>query len=103
MTLITARNWFIAGSIALLVACGGGGSGGDRAAGVEPGPTNPGGSVTPPPPIIPAPNPAPYATVEELIVFVTGAEIPEDGLLVVDFQLTDGNGTRESQGICRHI
>ncbi|MEH6591012.1 MAG: OmcA/MtrC family decaheme c-type cytochrome [Halioglobus sp.] len=93
MMLNAVRNGFIAGSLALLVACGGGSSGGDRAPGVLPGPTNPGGSVTPPEPIIPAPNPAPYAEAEELIVFVTDAEIPEDGRLVVDFQLTDGNGT----------
>jgi OmcA/MtrC family decaheme c-type cytochrome len=93
MTLITARNWFIAGSLALLVACGGGGSGGDRAAGVEPGPTNPGGAVTPPEPVIPVPNPVPYATAEVLLAAITAVDIPDDGRAVVDFQLTDGNGT----------
>ena len=36
-----------------LIGCGGGG-GGDRAPGVEPGPTPPGGPVTPPPPILPS-------------------------------------------------
>jgi OmcA/MtrC family decaheme c-type cytochrome len=36
-----------------LFACGGGG-GGDRAPGVEPGPTPPDGPVTPPPPVLPS-------------------------------------------------
>jgi len=39
-------------SAALLTGCGNGG--GDRASGVEQGPTDPGGSVTPPDPILPA-------------------------------------------------
>ena len=56
--LRAARSGCIAGLLALLVACGGGGGGGDRAPAVEPGPTNPGGAVTPPDPDIPAPNPA---------------------------------------------
>ncbi|MEH6584065.1 MAG: OmcA/MtrC family decaheme c-type cytochrome [Halioglobus sp.] len=94
MMVNTIRNWFIAGSIALLVACGGGGGGGgDRAPGVEPGPTQPGGAVIPPAPVLPAPNPSPYADAEELFAFITAVTIPEDGHAIVDFQLTDGNNT----------
>jgi OmcA/MtrC family decaheme c-type cytochrome len=92
--LRAARSGCIAGLLALLVACGGGGGGGgDRAPGVEPGPTNPGGAVTPPAPDIPVPVPSPYAEAEELIAFITLVNIPEDGRAVVDFQLADGNNT----------
>jgi OmcA/MtrC family decaheme c-type cytochrome len=85
------RNWIMAGLIGLLVACGGGG-GGDRAAGVEPGPEPPGQPV-PPTPIPPAPPAVSYAEAEELRAFITGVTIPEDGRAVVDFQLADGNDT----------
>jgi OmcA/MtrC family decaheme c-type cytochrome len=47
------RNWMMAGLVGLLVACGGGG-GGDRASGVEPGPEPPGQPVPPPPPVQPS-------------------------------------------------
>ena len=87
------QTLLVVGILSLLVACGGGG-GGDRAPGVEPGPEAPGGSVTPPPPILPAPpNPAPYAEAEQLIAFITSVTIADDGRAIVNFQLTDGNGT----------
>jgi OmcA/MtrC family decaheme c-type cytochrome len=82
--------WLSAAVLGLLVACGGGG-GGDRAAGVDPGPAAPGGPVTPPPPILP--GPVGYADAEEIFAFILSASIPDDGLAVVDYQLTDGNGT----------
>lgn len=82
--------WFSVAIIGLLVACGGGG-GGNSAAGVDPGPEAPGGSVPPPPPVIP--GPIGYADAEEILAFITDASIPTDGQAVVDFQLTDGNGT----------
>ncbi|MEQ8802062.1 MAG: OmcA/MtrC family decaheme c-type cytochrome, partial [Haliea sp.] len=78
----------LAGLLALLVACGGGG-GGDRAPGVEPGPTPPGGPVTPPPPVIPETNPAPFAEARELFPFITSVTVPGDGRPVVEFQLSD--------------
>ena len=88
----TIFNLVMAAVLALLVACGGGG-GGDRAAGVDPGPPPNGGSVTPPDPILPAPNPAPYAEALKLFAFITAVSIPADGRAVVKFQLVDGNNT----------
>lgn len=84
------RNWIMAGLVGLLVACSGGG-GGDSAAGVDPGPPPPGGPVDPPPPI--QPGPAGYLDAAEIVATITSASIGEDGHAVVDFQLTDGNGT----------
>lgn len=50
----TLKTALATGCLSLaLLACGGGG-GGDRAPGVEPGPTPPGGPVEPPPPILPS-------------------------------------------------
>jgi OmcA/MtrC family decaheme c-type cytochrome len=87
-----SRSWILAGLIGLLVACGGGG-GGDRAAGVDPGPEPP-GSVPPPDPLPPAPQPGtPYAEAEVLIAAITRVEIDPDGRPVIDFQLADGNNT----------
>jgi OmcA/MtrC family decaheme c-type cytochrome len=86
------RNWLTAGLLGLLVACGGGG-GGDRATGVEPGPEPPGQPVDPDPPVIPSPNPAPYAEAEELIALITRVSIPEDGRAIIDFRLSDGDNT----------
>jgi OmcA/MtrC family decaheme c-type cytochrome len=85
------RNWLMAATLGLLVACGGGG-GGDRAAGVEPGPP-PSTPVPPPPPIVPAPNPSPYAEAQELLATITGVTVSDNGVAVVEFQLTDGEGT----------
>ena len=84
------RLWFSVAIIGLLVACGGGG-GGNSAAGVDPGPAAPGGPVTPPPPIIP--GPVGYEDADEIAAFILDAGIPDDGHAVIDFQLTDGNGT----------
>ncbi|MEH6587641.1 MAG: OmcA/MtrC family decaheme c-type cytochrome [Halioglobus sp.] len=86
------RNWLMAATLGLLVACGGGG-GGDRAAGVEPGPPPSGGDVTPPPPIIPEPNPAPYAEQEVLLATITDVSLNGSNQAVVDFQLTNDQGT----------
>ena len=55
--LTNTRNWILAGTIGLLVACGGGG-GGNSAPGVEPGPPPPGQPI-PPDPIPPAPSAIP--------------------------------------------
>ena len=87
-----SRNWIMAAMLGLLVACGGGG-GGDRAAGVEPGP--PGGGQPPviPPPVVPDPSPAPYAEQEVLLATITGAALNENNQAVVQFQLTNGEGT----------
>jgi OmcA/MtrC family decaheme c-type cytochrome len=84
------RYWIMAGLMGLLVACGGGG-GGDRAQGVEPGPTPPGQPVPPPDPIPPAPL-TPYAEAEQLVAHITSVTIPDDGNPVVEWQLTDGSG-----------
>lgn len=86
------RNWMMAALLGLLVACGGGG-GGDRAAGVEPGPPPSGGGVTPPPPVIPEPSPAPYAEQEVLLATITGVSLNDSNQAVVQFQLTNGDGT----------
>ena len=51
--LTNTRNWIMAGTLGLLVACGGGG-GGNSAPGVEPGPAPPGQPI-PPAPIPPTP------------------------------------------------
>lgn len=72
----------------LLVACGGGG-GGDRAPGVEPGPTPPGGPVAPPAPDVPTSSPAAYGEAEDLFPVITGFTIPDDGRPMVEFQLSD--------------
>jgi OmcA/MtrC family decaheme c-type cytochrome len=90
MSTIT-RYWILAGLLGLLVACGGGG-GGDRAQGVQPGPDAPGQPVDPPPPVVPEPVPSPYSEAEELLATITSVTIPEDGRPVVEWQLTDGNG-----------
>ncbi|MFV8819615.1 OmcA/MtrC family decaheme c-type cytochrome [Haliea sp. E17] len=76
----------------LLAACGGGG-GGDRAEGVDPGPTAPGGDVTPPTPEIPDPSPAPYADATQLFATITAAALPADGRPVVNFQLANESNT----------
>ncbi|PLW81896.1 hypothetical protein CWI75_12365 [Kineobactrum sediminis] len=78
--------------LALLVACGGSG-GGDRATGVEPGPTPPGGPVAPPEPDLPQASPTPYAEAEALFPFITAVDIPDDGRPLVDFQLSDAANT----------
>lgn len=83
------RLCFSAAILGLLVACGGGG--GNSASGVVEGPSAPGGSVTPPPPIVP--GPVGYEDADEIFAFITGASMGDDGHAVVDFQLTDGNGT----------
>ena len=83
------RNWLLAGLVALLVACSGGG-GGDSAPGVEPGPPAP-GPVPPPPPEFPEANFAPFAEAEELSATITRVRLNDDNQAVVDFQLTDGN------------
>jgi len=85
------RNWLLVGLMGLLVACGGGG-GGNSASGVEPGPAPPGGSVPPPPPTQPAPF-APYADAEVLLATITNVTLDDDERAIVEFQLTDGNGT----------
>lgn len=85
------RNWLMAATLGLLVACGGGG-GGDRATGVEPGPP-PSTPVPPPPPVVPAPNPSPYAEAEELLATITSVSVDGSGVATVEFQLTDGDGT----------
>ena len=86
------RNWLMAATLGLLVACGGGG-GGDRAEGVEPGPPG-GGPVDPPPPVIPEPPaPAPYAEAEVLLATITSVTLDENNVATVEFQLTDGQGT----------
>lgn len=90
MAKLNIRLWFGVAIIGLLVACSGGG-GGDSAAGVAPGPDAPGGPVTPPPPILPAP--VGYADAAEILAFILEVNIPDDGHTVVEFQLTDGNGT----------
>ena len=84
------RFWLSTAILGLLVACGGGG-GGDRATGVEPGPEAPGGSVPPPAPVLP--GPVGYADAEEIFAFILSASIPADGQPMVDFQVTDGNNT----------
>ena len=86
------RNWTMAAMLGLLVACGGGG-GGDRATGVEPGP--PGGGQPPviPPPVVPDPGPAPYAEQTVLVATITDVELNENNQPVVQFQLTNGEGT----------
>jgi OmcA/MtrC family decaheme c-type cytochrome len=83
------RNWIMAGTLGLLVACGGGG-GGNSASGVDPGPPPPGQPIAPPP-IPPAPAPAPYAEAEVLNAFITDASINGDNQPVIDFQLSDGS------------
>ena len=83
------RYWLGAALIGFLTACGGGG-GGDRAAGVEPGPGSPNGPVNPPSPVVP--GPVGYADAEEIFAFITDAAF-EGGNAVVTFQLTDGNNT----------
>ncbi|MEP5568642.1 MAG: OmcA/MtrC family decaheme c-type cytochrome [Halioglobus sp.] len=85
------RNWLMAATLGLLVACGGGG-GGDRASGVEPGPP-PSVPVPPPPPIVPAPNPVPYAEAETLLATITSATLDGDNRATVEFQLTNEDGT----------
>jgi len=85
------RNWLLAGLLGLLVACGGGG-GGNSASGVEAGPPPPGGSVPPPPPTQPTPL-APYAEAEVLLAAITNVTLDDNDQAVVEFQLTDGNGT----------
>lgn len=85
------RNWLLVGLMGLLVACGGGG-GGNSASGVEPGPAPPGGSVPPVQPIPPAPF-SPYADAEVLLATITNVTLDDDERAIVDFQLTDGNGT----------
>ncbi len=86
------RNWTMAAMLGLLVACGGGG-GGDRATGVEPGP--PGGGQPPviPPPVVPDPGPAPYAEQEVLVATITEVVLNDNNQPVVQFQLTNGEGT----------
>ncbi|PLW66963.1 OmcA/MtrC family decaheme c-type cytochrome [Pseudohalioglobus lutimaris] len=86
------RNWTMAAMLGLLVACGGGG-GGDRATGVEPGP--PGGGQPPviPPPVVPDPGPAPYAEQTVLLATITGVALNDSNQAVVQFQLTNGEGT----------
>lgn len=86
------RNWTMAAMLGLLVACGGGG-GGDRAAGVEPGP--PGGGQPPviPPPVVPDPSPAPYAEQTVLLATITEVTLNESNQAIVQFQLTNGEGT----------
>ena len=85
------RNWLLAGLLGLLVACGGGG-GGNSASGVEAGPPPPGGSVPPPPPTQPTPI-SPYAEAEVLLAAITNVTLDDNDQAVVEFQLTDGNGT----------
>jgi OmcA/MtrC family decaheme c-type cytochrome len=86
------RYWLGAALIGFLTACGGGG-GGDRAVGVEPGPAAPNQPVDPPAPI--QPGPAGYFDAEEIVAYITSATIDESAsaFAVVNFQLTDGNGT----------
>ena len=87
--LINARNWIMAGTIGLLVACGGGG-GGNSAQGVEAGPPPPGQPI-PPEPIPPAPSANPYAEQEVLNAFITSAVLNGDNQPVIQFQLSDVN------------
>ena len=72
---------------------GSGGGGGNRVAGVEPGPEAPNQPVDPPAPI--QPGPAGYFDAEEIVAYITSATIDESAsaFAVVNFQLTDGNGT----------
>jgi len=85
-----ARLWLSAALIGFLVACGGGG-GGDRATGVDPGPAAPGGPVPPPAPIVP--GPVGYEDADEIFAFINSASTSATGVTVVDFQVTDGNNT----------
>ena len=84
-----ARNWIMAATLGLLVACGGGG-GGNSAPGVEPGPEAPGQPI-PPEPIPPTPSQTPYAEATVLNVYITSVTIPDDGQPVVEFSVADGN------------
>lgn len=74
---------------AMVTACGGGG-GGDRAEGVAPGPEDPGGSVPPPAPELPA---APgYAEAARILAAITSAQVADSGHAEVTFQVTDETG-----------
>ncbi len=91
MTIINKQLCAVLGML-LLASCGGGG---DRAAGVEPGPTAPGGVVVVPAPSQPDPNrPAvAYAEAETLFATITSANIDSAGAVQVDFQVVDANNT----------
>ncbi|MDJ0877273.1 MAG: hypothetical protein QNI86_01620, partial [Halieaceae bacterium] len=83
------RFWLGAALIGLLTACGGGG-GGDRAAGVEPGPASPNQPVDPPDPVVP--GPIGYEDARQVFAFINSATF-SGGNAVVDFQVTDENNT----------
>ena len=87
--LTNTRNWIMAGTLGLLVACGGGG-GGNSAPGVEPGPAPPGQPI-PPDPIPPTPSANPYAEATVLNAFITEASLNGDDQPVITFQLSDEN------------
>ncbi|MCX2982529.1 OmcA/MtrC family decaheme c-type cytochrome [Halieaceae bacterium IMCC14734] len=83
-------NLFLMLALTAAVSACGGGSGGDRAEGVQPGPDEPGGQVPVPPPELPA---APgYADATQVFAFITAAQIPESGFTEVTFQVTDEKG-----------
>jgi OmcA/MtrC family decaheme c-type cytochrome len=79
----------MAGTLGLLVACGGGG-GGNSATGVEPGPPPPGQPI-PPAPIPPAPAVNPYVDATVLNAYITSATLNGDNQPVIEFQLSDEN------------
>jgi len=89
MNIFQQRSAWLLCCLLTLSACGGGG--GNRAAGVEPGPTPPGGSVPDPgtPGII---DGSAYRDAAGLRPFITAATVPADGQVQVDFQLTDDKG-----------
>ncbi len=87
--LTNTRNWIMAGTLGLLVACGGGG-GGNSAPGVEPGPAPPGQPI-PPDPIPPTPSASPYAEATVLNAFITEASLNGDDQPVITFTLSDKN------------
>lgn len=87
--LTSTRNWIMAGTLGLLVACGGGG-GGNSAPGVEPGPAPPGQPI-PPEPIPPAPSSNPYSEATVLNAYITSAVLNGANQPVIQFQLSDEN------------
>jgi len=83
------KYWLGTALICMLTACGGGG-GGDRAAGVDPGPESPNQPVDPPDPVVP--GPIGYEDARQVFAFINGASF-SGGNAVVDFQVTNEANT----------